>query len=165
MNEDATTGSPSTATGTTANGNGVDAKQNGEAAVDPVAGKSVAQIFGEIVWVMSRDPEGKKPSVGDLEWLVMAPIMLRQFHIEYAEVTPPGAAGASGQTTLQPITVELIAMCSDAVARAIDADTDGTLKLAPNDWRSGTTKRVVRRFVIDEGLRDKSLRDEGSRGP
>jgi hemolysin-activating ACP:hemolysin acyltransferase len=54
--------------------------------VDPVAGKSVAEIFGEIVWLMSQDKEARDLQIKDLEHLVMPAILLKQFHITYAPV-------------------------------------------------------------------------------
>ncbi len=48
-----------------------------EGAIDPVAGKSVAEVLGEIVWLMSQDPSAKEMQIKDLEWLVMPAILLR----------------------------------------------------------------------------------------
>lgn len=119
------------------------------AEMDPVAGKSVAEIFGEIVWLISQDRIAKDVQVKELEWLVMAPILLKQFHITYAPVPATQQAAGDASTaapTLQPVAVELFAMCSDIVAAAIDADKNQMLKLTLNDWRSGEHKRIVRRF-------------------
>lgn len=128
------------------------------AAFDPVAGKSVAEIFGEIVWLMSRDTEVRELPIKDLEWLVMPPILLKQFHITYAPV-PEGrtvageavskvGAGSNANPRLQPVGVELYAMCSDAVAAALDAAAPGKVALAMQDWRGGANKRVVRKVVL-----------------
>ena len=39
--------------------------------VDPVAGKTVAEILGEIVWLMTQDPAGREMKVAEIEALVM----------------------------------------------------------------------------------------------
>jgi hemolysin-activating ACP:hemolysin acyltransferase len=127
--------------------------------VDPVAGKSVAEIFGEIVWLMSQDKEARELPIKDLEWLVMPPILLRQFHITYAPVPdgrtvkgePVRAVGRTGDagTTkprLQPVAVELYAMCSEAVAAALEANP--SVRLGIQDWRSGTRKIILRKYLI-----------------
>lgn len=49
---------------------------------------------------------------------------------------------------LQPVSVELYAMCSDAVAAALDAPHSGDLKLAFRDWRSGPHKRMVQKATL-----------------
>lgn len=114
----------------------------------------MAEIFGEIVWLMSQDTSARELQIKDLEWLVMPPILLRQFHITYAPV-PDGRTvkgepvHISGDSTakprLQPIAIELFAMCSDAMAVALDAVAPGELRLTMQDWRSGPHKRVVRK--------------------
>lgn len=120
------------------------------------SGKSVATVFGEIVWLMSQDKAARELPIKDLEWLVMPPILLKQFHIVYAPVadgrTVKGEAvrktGAEGtKERLQPVAVELYAMCSDAVAMALDAAEPGQLALTMQDWRSGPNKRAVRKVA------------------
>ena len=43
--------------------------------------KTVSQLFGEIVWLFSQSPKHKNFFVSDLEWLVMTPVLLRQFRV------------------------------------------------------------------------------------
>src|SRR5436190_902353 len=45
--------------------------------------KTVAQVLGEITWLMTQSPRHKAIALGDLEWLVMPAILLRQFRIFY----------------------------------------------------------------------------------
>lgn len=96
-------------------------------APDLTAGKSVAQVFGEIVWLMTQDAELKQRTLADLEWLVMPPVLLKQFRMFY-----------QGE---QPIGVVLWAKVSDAVAAGLDA---GVPRLTPADWTSGDHRRVIR---------------------
>ena len=120
--------------------------------IDPVDGKSVAEVLGEIVWLMTQDKDARDLSIKDLEWLVMPPILLRQFHISYASIisgerTENQASKSDAISKLQPISVEFFAMCSEAVAAALDADVEHRLKLTIQDWRSGQHKRIVRKIT------------------
>jgi RTX toxin acyltransferase family len=120
---------------------------NSTAQIDPVAGKSVAEIFGEIVWLMTQDKDARELSIKDLERLVMPGILLRQFHIQYAPVLGargvlPESANAQddvSRPSLIPISVEIFAMCSEVVAAAIDLNPRANLTM--QDWRSGAIKK------------------------
>ncbi len=74
--------------------------------VDPVAGKTVAEILGEIVWLMTQDPAGREMKVAEIEALVMPAILAKRFHINYARVPDMRQRGA---TTLQPVSVGFFA--------------------------------------------------------
>ena len=77
------------------------------AAIDPVVGKTVAEILGEIVWLMTQDPAGREMKVAEIEALVMPAILARRFHIKYAQVPDMRRPGA---TTLQPVAVDIHSM-------------------------------------------------------
>ena len=73
---------------------------------DPVLGKTVAEVLGEIVWLMTQDTAGREMKVSEIEALVMPAILAKRFHVEYARVSnvqPPGT------TSLQPIKVSIFA--------------------------------------------------------
>jgi cytolysin-activating lysine-acyltransferase len=99
------------------------AATSGEAAAKP---KTVAQVLGEITWLMTQSPRHKAMALGDLEWLVMPAILLRQFRIFY-----------KGE---QPVGVALWALADDLVAKRIDA---GDRRLTAVEWKSGTALRIV----------------------
>jgi hypothetical protein len=80
--------------------------QAGTQTVDPVAGKTVAEILGEIVWLMTQDPAGREMKVAEIEALVMPAILAKRFHIKYAQVP---VMRRSGATTLQPVSVSIFA--------------------------------------------------------
>ncbi|MEA2892250.1 MAG: cytolysin-activating lysine-acyltransferase [Bradyrhizobium sp.] len=88
--------------------------------------KTVAQVLGEIAWLMTQSPRHKAVPLGDLEWLVMPALLLRQFRIFY-----------SGE---QPVGVALWALADDLVAGRIDA---GDKRLASVEWKSGSNMRIV----------------------
>ncbi|EAQ03517.1 hypothetical protein OB2597_02817 [Pseudooceanicola batsensis HTCC2597] len=64
----------------------------------------MAEILGEIVWLMTEDPAGRETNVSEIESLVMPAILARRFHIKYAQVPDMRRPGA---TTLQPVAVRV----------------------------------------------------------
>jgi cytolysin-activating lysine-acyltransferase len=100
--------------------------KNGAATSGAPAPKTVAQVMGEITWLMTQSPRHKAIPLGDLEWLVMPAILLRQFRIFY-----------KGE---QPVGVALWALADKLVAKRIDA---GDRRLTAVEWKSGTTMRIV----------------------
>jgi hypothetical protein len=52
--------------------------------------KTVAQVLGEIAWLMTQSPRHKAVRLSDLEWLMPA-ILLRQLRIFYSGEQPVGA--------------------------------------------------------------------------
>ncbi len=98
----------------------------GAAASGEAAPKTVAQVMGEITWLMTQSPRNKAMPLGDLEWLVMPAILLRQFRIFY-----------QGE---QPVGVALWALVDGLVAKRIDA---GDRRLTAVEWKSGTAMRIV----------------------
>jgi cytolysin-activating lysine-acyltransferase len=88
--------------------------------------KTVSQVLGEIAWLMTQSPRHKAIPLGDLEWLLMPAILLRQFRIFY-----------KGE---QPVGVALWALADDVVAKRIDA---GDTRLTAVEWKSGSNMRIV----------------------
>jgi cytolysin-activating lysine-acyltransferase len=88
--------------------------------------KTVAQVLGEITWLMTQSPRHKQLALGDLEWLVMPAILLKQFRMFY-----------NGE---QPVGVALWALVDEIVAKRIDA---GDVRLTAVEWKSGTNMRIV----------------------
>ena len=88
--------------------------------------KTVAQVLGEIAWLMTQSPRHKVIPIGDLEWLVMPAILLRQFRIFY-----------QGE---QPVGVALWALVDELVAKRIDA---GETRLAAVEWKIGGNMRII----------------------
>jgi cytolysin-activating lysine-acyltransferase len=86
----------------------------------------VSQVLGEITWLMTQSPRHKAIPLGDLEWLLMPAILLRQFRIFY-----------QGE---QPVGVALWALVDDIVAKRIDA---GDNRLSALEWKSGSNMRII----------------------
>ena len=93
---------------------------------DALPPKTVSQVLGEITWLMTQSPRHKAIPLGDLEWLLMPAILLRQFRIFY-----------QGQ---RPVGVALWALVDDPVAKRIDA---GDNRLSAVEWKSGGNMRIV----------------------
>ena len=83
-------------------------------------------MLGEITWLMTQSPRHKAIPLGDLEWLVMPAILLRQFRIFY-----------KGE---QPVGVALWALVDELVARRIDA---GDRRLRQWNGRAAAAMRIV----------------------
>jgi hypothetical protein len=52
--------------------------------------KTVAQVLGEITWLMTQSAGHKSFFIGDLEWMVMTPILMQQFRMFYEKDKPIG---------------------------------------------------------------------------
>ncbi|MGO4287613.1 toxin-activating lysine-acyltransferase, partial [Bosea sp. TAB14] len=105
---------------------GNDAKPD-VADVPPGSDKTIAAILGEIVWLMSQSAEFKQYLISDLEWLVMPPILLRQFRLFYTEG--------------RPTAVVLFARASDEIVARLEA---GAPTLRPQDWKCGEIIKIVK---------------------
>jgi cytolysin-activating lysine-acyltransferase len=93
---------------------------------DALPPKTVSQLLGEITWLMTQSPRHKAIPLGDLEWLLMPAILLRQFRIFY-----------KGK---QPVGVALWAQVDDLVAKRIDG---GDKRLSAVEWKSGALLRII----------------------
>ena len=102
------------------------AKNGGAATAGETPPKTVAQVMGEITWLMTQSPRHKAIPLGDLEWLVMPALLLRQFRMFY-----------KGE---QPVGVALWVLTDELVAKRIDA---GDKRLATVEWKSGSNMRII----------------------
>ncbi|MBC7767388.1 MAG: toxin-activating lysine-acyltransferase [Phycisphaerales bacterium] len=104
---------------------------------------TVSHMLGEVVWVLSQSSLHKHFAIGDLQWMVMPPILANQFRVFHAGQTPVGVA--------------LWALLSeDAEARLCAAVESGAgARLRPDDWKSGDRLWLVELVGIDNPDRDK----------
>jgi len=84
------------------------------------AARSVSQVFGEVVWLMSQSPLHKNFFISDLEWMIMVPVMLKQFRMFYDQQKPIGCA-----------------FWGEVSEEVEDRLKSGNAKLKPQDWKSG----------------------------
>ena len=105
------------------------------------APKTVAQMLGEIVWLMTQSPVHKQLFIGDLEWFCMPAILLEQFRIFYG----PNA----------PAAVALWASVSEDTEQRLLA---GGYKLRPDEWQKGDRLWLIE-LVAPFGAQDEILKD------
>lgn len=107
----------------------------------PAAQKTVAQMLGEITWLMTQSPVHKQLFIGDLEWFAMPAILLEQFRIFYG----PNA----------PAAVALWARVSEETEARLEA---GAQKIRPDEWKNGDRPWLIE-LVAPFGAEDEILAD------
>lgn len=96
--------------------------QGGVAPPQPDTGaRTVSQVLGEIVWLLTQSPVHKSLFLSDLEWAVMPAVLLEQFRIYYGEG--------------KPAALVLWGSVSDEADARLSAG--GAVRLRPDEWRSG----------------------------
>ncbi|MGI9169576.1 MAG: toxin-activating lysine-acyltransferase [Caulobacteraceae bacterium] len=107
-------------------------------------GKTVAQVLGEIIWLMSQSPVHKQLFIGDLEWFCMPPILLEQFRIFNGPNSP--AAVAFWASVSEETETRLVG---------------GGNKLRADEWKSGDRKWLIELVApfgaVDEIIKDLSM--------
>ncbi len=88
--------------------------------------QTVAEAFGEVVWLMSQSPIHKQFLIGDLEWLVMPALLTRQFRMFRHEG--------------KPVAVVLYAFLSEEAEARIEG---GAPSMRPADWKSGERAWII----------------------
>lgn len=113
------------------NGNGNGSNAGESLFTGPVPGgtdKTTATVLGEIIWLMTQSQAHKQFFISDLEWLVMAPLLLQQFRIYY---------GAD-----RPVGVLFWGFVDDETQKRLETQA-GNAKLRPQDWKSGDNLWVI----------------------
>lgn len=113
----------------------------------PAAGaskKTVAQILGEVTWLLTQSRIHKQLFVGDLEWFVMPPVLLEQFRVFNGPQHPVGVA--------------LYARVSQDTDARLEA---GAHKLRADEWKSGDQGWLIE-LVAPFGGEDELLADFAS---
>ena len=109
-----------------------------------------ALAFTQVVGVLMRSAHYKQYTIGDLEWLVIPPVMAGQFRI--------GEAKPDNSQTAVPVAVVLWASVSPEVDKRLMEGTDAAFKLKPEEWKSGEIPWLVHgagetrfvRFVVEQ---------------
>lgn len=103
--------------------------------------KTVAQMLGEITWLLTQSPLHKQLFVGDLEWFCMPPLMLEQFRLFYGPNTPAA--------------VTFWAFVSEETEARLK---DGAHRLRPDEWKGGDRLWMME-LVAPFGAQDEILAD------
>lgn len=119
------------------------------------AAQRTAAVLGNIVSVMMQTPGFAGCSVGDLRWLVLPAIATGQYSLAQGRVKSTGE--------FKTIGVLLWACVSDAVDERLSTDPETTIRLSPDEWRSGNNLWVVEgigeRGIIAQQIRQLRLKD------
>lgn len=90
----------------------------------PAGPVTVSHLLGEMTWLLTQSPLHRAFQLGDLEWLVMPPLILRQFYIFREGDRPIGLA--------------LWAKCNAAAEAKLDRGMiEPENRLSPEEWDSG----------------------------
>lgn len=93
--------------------------------------QSLAHIFGEISWMLTRSTGHRHLFIGDLEWLILAPVTRSQFRLYRDEEQ-------------KPVGLILWAYLTEESEKLIEA---GNSRLRPQDWNNGDRLWIIE--VID----------------
>jgi cytolysin-activating lysine-acyltransferase len=107
----------------------------------PEAKKTVAQVLGEVTWLLTQSPVHKQLFIGDLEWFVMPAVLLEQFRI------------FNGPQ--HPVAFALWARVSEETEQRLEA---GAHKLRPDEWKGGDRAWLIE-VVAPFGGHDEILAD------
>jgi cytolysin-activating lysine-acyltransferase len=130
------------------------------------ARSSHAENFSQIAAVMMRDRNFRNTRLGELEWLLLPPLLAGQWRLGKVSASVPNADPKAG-VTLVPAAMALWARVSPAVDERLAKDLDKPLLLKPNEWTSGDIlwliavagdPRAMPRFLVS--LRDREFKDK-----
>lgn len=100
--------------------------------------KQIAGSFGDIVTLLLRSPSERKRPIEDLEWMVIPALQAGQFAVAEAQSQETG--------TVTPAGVVLWANVSESVDQRLARDLDQPMRLAAEEWRSGSIPWIVAAF-------------------
>jgi cytolysin-activating lysine-acyltransferase len=110
--------------------------------------RTIAQVMGEIAWLLTQAAHYKHLTLADLEWAVMPAILLNQFHIFYKE--------------RQPIAAVIWATLSPENEKTFTAQPEARkfAQLPTKAWRTGDRLWIIEMispFAITENKLDTEL--------
>ena len=108
------------------------------------ANKTVAEMLGEITWLLTQSPVHKQLFISDLEWFCLPPILHRTFRMFYGPQTPAA--------------VVLFARVSLETDVRLEA---GGYKLRPDEWVGGDIPWLIE-MVAPFGAHDEIMTDFAS---
>jgi cytolysin-activating lysine-acyltransferase len=90
-----------------------------------------ARDFSHAVGVLMRDKTYRKLPLGELEWLLIPPLLSGQYRVAISRLRENGP--------VVPVGLALWAHVSDALDKRLSENLDKPLKLESGDWTSGNT--------------------------
>ena len=85
--------------------------------------------FAQIITVLMRSPRYRHYTLGDLEWLVIPPLLTGQFTVANASLQQNGVT--------VPVAIALWASVSAEVDKKLSENLHLPIRLRPDEWRSG----------------------------
>jgi hemolysin-activating ACP:hemolysin acyltransferase len=85
--------------------------------------------FAQIVTLLMRSPHYRHYTLGDLEWLVIPPLVTGQYIVANARLQQNGAT--------VPVAIALWASVSAEVDKKLSENLHLPIRLRPDEWRSG----------------------------
>src|SRR5262245_37031087 len=85
--------------------------------------------FGEIVSVLTRSPQFRAVPLGEVQALVLPPLMSGQFLVAEAR--------SKSQGFITPVAIALWAKVTKEVDKRLSENLNTPIKLAPNEWKRG----------------------------
>ncbi len=116
---------------------------NDEAKLKADLAQRSAAAFGGIVVVMMHSPAYQGYTLADLKWIVLPAVISGQYSLAQARVKETG--------DVKPVGVVLWAAVSDEVDRRLTTDPQASVRLAADEWRSGTNLWIV------EGIGERTI--------
>ena len=108
----------------------MNAQASAETAAGGGAAVTVSHLLGEMAWLLTQSPLQRGLAMGDLEWLVMPPLIHRQFYIFRDGDRPVGLA--------------LWAKCTPEAEAKLEAGMiEPENRLTLEEWTSGETIWLV----------------------
>jgi len=105
------------------------------------AEKTIAEMLGEITWLLTQSPIHKQLFISDLEWFCLPPILHRTFRMFYGPQAPAA--------------VVLFARVSPETDVRLEA---GGYKLRPDEWIGGNIPWLIE-MVAPFGAQDEIMTD------
>src|SRR5947209_5511459 len=106
-----------------------------KAHVGAAASKLFAASIGDMVVLLSRSPAHKHFSLADIEWLVLPPVIARQFYVVEAADKERGFRA--------PIAAVTWAFVSEEIDQRLTEQIDGRVRLRPEEWKSGKMAWII----------------------
>jgi hemolysin-activating ACP:hemolysin acyltransferase len=108
----------------------------------------MAESFAQIVGVLMRDQNFRTLALGELDWMVIPPVLANQFALAHAAMPQTAALEAKadkGQDSARvvPVAVALWARVSPNIDKALSESPDKQLKLSAADWTSGNNVWIM----------------------
>ena len=101
------------------------------------ADEQSAATFGRITRMLMRSPHYENHTLADLNWLLLAPLTLKQFSLLRSRST----ANPVKPTVLS--SVALWARVSDKIDARLMSNLSAPIKLSPDEWCSGSNVWIV----------------------